>query len=217
LSRKVRLLPPGYFSCGKILNEFNRFRDLVLHYIPFAGYEEQESRSLKELLAKDIQETKQRYQTLKKNIDEMIPPIKKYLYRAGIETKIKSKGYEPGSLKIMEKEYDIILDIFQLPHRLDAEIYDMLISTIDRGIGFYKRLRKQELINLVSPISWIAYIFRIPLLIIQRTGLVTNDEGASLLLKLYIWVVRLIVLLILLLIAKKLGIENLIAYALKFF
>ena len=112
---------------------------------------------------------------------------------------------------------DLVLDIFQLPHRLDAKIYDMLISTIDRGIGFYEIRKRTAFFELFSPLTWIAFIFRIPLIIIQRAGLSSEEEGPTQILQFYKWVVRFVILIILILIAKMLGIADLFVSVIGFF
>jgi len=92
----------------------------------------------------------------------------------------------------------------------------MLISTIDRGIGFYETRKRTAFFELFSPITWIAFIFRIPLVIIQRAGLSSEEEGASYILQIYKFAVYSVILLILILIAKMLGIEDLFISAIRF-
>lgn len=206
-SSRIRLIPPGYFASRTIVKELRDFRDLALYYIPFVGYSDRASRPLEEIICEDINSARKKYDVLEQKIDELIPIIKRHLSRAGIETRIISQGYEPGSLKIIEKEYDLISDIFQLPRKLDAKICDMLVSAIDRGIGFYKRRNRDAFRELFNPIFWVAYVFRIPLLIIHMMGLVSNEEAASRMLKVYIWLFRIVFFVILVFIATKLGIS----------
>lgn len=206
-SSRKRLIPLGYFASRTILRELRDFRDLALYYIPFAGYSERASRPLEEIISEDIKSARIDHDVIKQKIDESIPIIKRHLSYAGIQTRIISQEREPGGLNMIEKEYDLISDLFQLPVRSRANMYDMLISTIDRGIGFYKRRKRYAFRQLYNPIFWAAYVFRIPLLIIHMMGLVSTEEAASRMLKVYIWLFRIVFFVILVVIATKLGIS----------
>jgi len=206
MPNKIKLVPSGYFASRRILYDLKSFRDLILHYIPFVGYEEQASRPLEEILPGDVKSTSEKHRTLKQKINELIPIVRMHFTNAGIEREISVRLPEPGGKK-ERREYDLISHFFELPHDPSATYYEMLLSVIDRAIGFYEQIKRAVFRDLFNPIFWVACIFRIPLLIIQKMGMVSTKEAASQIFKIYIWMIRILVGFILIFIATKLGIS----------
>jgi len=57
-----RLIKPGFFTCNIIIDRLERFKKLVLHYCPFAGYDRRVEIPLEELLSKKIEKTYDKYE-----------------------------------------------------------------------------------------------------------------------------------------------------------
>ena len=77
---------PNYFRCRKILADLHKFQDLILHHQRWAGDLEL-ARPLKELIP-DLIDNGHAHLLIRKEINKLIPIIRRYLDYAQIETKI---------------------------------------------------------------------------------------------------------------------------------
>jgi len=202
-NNKIRLIPLGYLACRKILERLEIFKDLVRHNSPYGGYIGKEfARPLEELITENIPPGRM-YDILEQHINQLIPLVHRDLFYARIS--LGATRGEAGSEA--ERHYDMILQFFEFIRDGGGNVYNMVIGALDQGIGYYKAKKHQAFWDIFNPVSWIAFILRIPLIIIQKTGLVIDEKGASWILKIYGLIIRALILLILAFLATKLGVS----------
>ena len=105
------------------------------------------------------------------------------------------------------REYDIIWQFFAWIEGSSARAYELIIGKLDQGLGYYEAIKYKAKRDIFNPIAWIAFILRIPSIIIEKTGLVPPEKGASFLFKMYALLIRGLILIILALLAAKLGVS----------
>jgi len=204
LPRKTRLIPPGYLECKSIIKRLETLKDLIFYYCPFAGYDEYATTPLEELIPGDFTR-RMRDMKIKEYICKLIPLVRESLFFGKINVAILSTRYKRGRKVV--REFDIILDLFDYLNGARTKPYDVVVNTLNQGIGYYENAEHRAFWELFNPLSWIAFILRIPLLIIQKAGLVSDEEVASKILIFYVWLVRIIILTGIAFLTAKLGIS----------
>lgn len=205
------MYPPGYFACKTIIKDLQKFQDLVRHHQRRAhqiGF----ARPLPELIPGLKEKDPSTPELIKREINRLIPIVRRYLKVAGIEHQIQIRhtqeqreyDFEKNIPKFIAKErqYDLIRDYFEIPH--SGASFDLVMSALDRGIGYYSDRQKWALIEMFNPIFWIAFTLRIPFLVLQFAGIETEGK---ILAGIYGFLIKTIMMLILVLIAAKLGIS----------
>ena len=54
--------------------------------------------------------------------------------------------------------------------------FELLLGAIERGVGSYLYRRKVALREMFNPINWIAYMLRLPIVILERAGIETANK-----------------------------------------
>lgn len=197
---------PGYFRCSSILKDLSRFQDLIRHYQRYATQIDF-AKPLEELIPEATDSN--RRVLIEREINRMIPRIQAYLFIAYVETTIVSTEetpeFDPESRfpKYVKEEnhWDLIHDYFD--HR-DQRTFELMMQTLERGIGHYTFRQERALKEMFNPLHWVAYILRLPITILELSGIEASNKIIS---EIYAWLIRILVLTILALLATKLGIS----------
>lgn len=201
---------PNYFECKWAIERLKRFQDLIRHD---KGYADQVryARSLVELIPELIKTKKiDEHWIIEREINRLIPIIQNDLHLAHIETLITHKTSdleyddEKGVHKPKERKssYNLIRDYFELPNK--HEFFEMIIKSVERGIGWYLGRERNAFIEIFNPLSWLAFFIRVPIIIIQKAGIETSNKVVA---ESYAWLIKIIMLILLIFIATKLGIS----------
>lgn len=203
---------PSYFESKTILDRLQRFQDLLRHDQRWA-HQISFARPLKELIP-ELSDDKSidRMWLIDREINRLIPLVRRYLYFACIETVLifekkdlewdfEKSIHKPVELK---KERDAITDYFELPHSGSGKTFDMVMHILERGIGYYLARKEKARRELINPLCWAAFFLRMPLLILHMAGVETSNKIIS---SIYGWVLKVIMFFILILFATKLGIS----------
>ena len=191
---------PNYFRCRKILADLHKFQDLILHHQRWAGDLEL-ARPLKELIP-DLIDNGHAHLLIRKEINKLIPIIRRYLDYAQIETKISVTDRGVFENKNVTKKYHILVNYFELPHSHDS--FESVINAVERGIGYYLARKDRAKIEFMNPLHWIAFILRAPILILEFAGVEAGNKIVS---RLYAFSLQIFMLLILFFISTKLGLS----------
>lgn len=201
---------PSYFYCRSAIKRLKLFQDLIRHLECWAD-QVKYARPLEELLLNvKIKDAIDRCQILRQEINRLVPSISTILYRAIINTKIISSqndleyDFEKGHQvkKEIREEYDLIEQYFDLPR--SSRVSDLLMDCLERGIGFYQDQQKHALANTINPVIWVARLIGLPLFVLEEAGF---KESQSILIRLYEWIIRIIVVVILIFFLTKLGVS----------
>jgi hypothetical protein len=100
-------------------------------------------------------------------------------------------------LKWKDQEFDLIQSVFEIgrlpqSHALRRET----VHQLEEAIGIYEAIQRRERRQLFSPITWLAWLIRIPLAVLDRAGLLTEATAppiAKIVIEI-LWVVLLAVL-----------------------
>jgi hypothetical protein len=178
--RMRRFRSIGYFGCRKILSVLSRFQDLHRHLSRWPP--DQEHAAPLKLLIPEV-EGKQRHQEdwlIEREINRLEPMVSDALDLAGVETRMvmTRKALSEDSLKLKEvkSQYDLVMDYLTSEDRLANLPY--LMQTIERARGIYEHKKDRELKQLLNPITWIAALVRLPIIILEKAGL-QGDEASS--------------------------------------
>ena len=205
MARNLRLAAPLYFECKKIIERLNLFKDLTLHYSPYAHGDRLASRSIEELIPEDELNT-DREAAFRQYINRLIPVVRRDLFYANVVVNYTSITDEFG--EEVRQSFDIILEFFEFLRRSPGRSsHNLIISSLDQGIGYYEDRKNRCFWDFFNPFAWLGYIVRIPLIVIEKAGIVPDKDAASKLLKFYEWLIRSLVVLLLALLATKLGIS----------
>lgn len=152
-----------------------------------------------------------RERLLRAAINRLIQPIRHALWLAGVNTEMVLEKYESESFgedpKKVVRRFDLLEDYFGPDHHGHFEQYERVIEALDRGIGSFEQQQKAAFRQLFNPATWLAWCVRFPITVFERAGL-EGEEASSTALKIYGWVIRGLALLVLALLARKLGMTS---------
>jgi len=196
---------PGFWRTRYILKQARKFQDLIRH---------------KERWASDID--------LAQPLKKLLPGVPEALWIQSIDLEI-SKGqrlvhwalnhfgvptstlykdrYAPEGEK--PRQYDLVLDYFRLP-RVSGEThapFEAVMSMMNQGIGVIEMHKRQTAWNLINPISWMAFLIRLPITVMERAGFMGHERTEELMLGAYAKFMRFVMAIILIFAAVRLGIK----------
>ena len=152
----------------------------------------------------------QHYEMTKKEIARLAPLVHRYLVWAGVPTvfEFESRVRNPQTNQPEEQTWDVIGDYPNLPSdESSAVIYRAIQQALDGGIGIYDAMLERARARRWNPLFWVAMLLRAPLTVLDYAGL-TDDKTRPGIVKGYGWVVRILFLIVLGLIATRLGISG---------
>ena len=187
---------PGYSKSKSILERLERFRDLV-HYDH--RHLARAVTPLDELLPGFDVNCRAVDEELKRQINRLIPLVDEDLERARVSDEISYKYVErdlnePIKKKRQSRRYRLILNYHDLPDGLES--YERVIAVIEQGIGAYTDRRDEAEKERFYPHYWLGWLLGLPVVVLQRAGLMSEGAASSLLVA-YGWAVRLLFLLVL--------------------
>jgi hypothetical protein len=200
---------PSYFRCRRVLEDLHLFQDLVRHHWRMPDHLTA-ARPLRDLLPPGTRED-QHQLMMEQRINRLIPLVTEDMSVAGMKNEIIYEHSEPkrvaGHFEYNEKEevFDVIEDYFDLPHRRDS--FDAVMASVERTIGIYEDAKKTALLRTFNPLNWLAILIRLPLTIMERAGLAEDPQTHSKVASVYTWILKITMLILLLLLASKLGLS----------
>src|SRR5712692_2100369 len=213
--QRIRRLTTGYLECARRIEILKRFQDLVRHRERWAhqiGF----ARPLEELLPEGTTELTQ-WEVIDQQISRLQPVVGAFLALAGIGTVftfLEPSFDREKSRVVMDPagHYDVILQYFELPQgdlgRARQAWFEKVMNVLEQGIGVYEARRARALREKFNPLAWVAGILRFPVIVLGRAGLLDTEEGPSMVLRGYFWLVRVLFLMILTLLAARLGLST---------
>ena len=203
---KAQLLyqpPPGYFTIRRMLKRAQRLQDVIRHKERW-GNDVDFAEPLEKLFPKYKNEKDKAYMRLDEEIGKLQPVVFYDLTQVmHLNTGVtwKSRYAKEGE---KPKQYDLILDYFRLPQAENPhDSYDSVMKILTNGIGMYEARKKRAFWEMFNPIHWIAYIIRLPILVMMRAGFGSQEMIVGI----YGKTIRILLLAILVFLALKYGIE----------
>jgi hypothetical protein len=202
----MRALPLSYWQCRRMLAWLTRFKYLLIHkermgiYLP-------ETPPLAKLLP-GVSERDAYVQVLDRELNRLIPLVAAALDRLMISSVVTTSGYEHDleseklRMKEVRKRHDLIDDYFELPQRTDY--FDLVLQTLERGIGGAEEMKRRARLRMFNPIWWIAWVVGLPIRILEYAG-VPMDEATSSGISVVAWLLRLTMFVAVAFAAAKLG------------
>lgn len=201
---------PGYFKCKRILKKLTFFKDLIAHEMREPIYL-RNARPLEDLLPETIgKEKSDAKYLLKREINRLIPSVRDCFYLAQIETSIDhistEYNYDYKTERNLPREkittYDFLTHYFEIPKA--GNTTSLIMSCMDRAIGWYLNDKEAAFRDLFNPIAWFAKLLKLPLFILNSIGIHSDNKIVS---DIYSLFIKLLMVLILAFIATKLGIS----------
>lgn len=205
---KSAIRAPGYWQCGRRIAVLHRFRGLLIHHQRWGMYIDS-APPLETLIKEDITGVNG-VQALDREINKMILPVKDILFRLGVSTRVSRSEdeirYKEGELveETVRREWDLIDDYFDLPPS-GGHTFELLIHSVDRGIGGLEFMRETAFRRMFNPLAWMAWVVRLPIAILQSAGVAMDDASAKGVAAIG-WIMRVGMLLLIAFTAAKLGI-----------
>jgi hypothetical protein len=203
-----RFSQPNYFECARALDRLRRFQDLV-HYYFDMPHEVHRARPIEQLIQK-FDNPYQQTKLLEREINRLIPLMSGYLFTLGIPTEVEVTGIEVAEdirkPRHVTKALDMIGNLFEISNRDRLSAYRLIMGTLEQGTGVLEAHKEREHRRLYSPLTWMGLGLRMPITALERAG-VDIEEASSSVLKVYSWVLRLLMVAILLFTAAKLGLS----------
>lgn len=189
--------PLGYFEAKKSVNDLRRFKQLVQHYFHFSvDVTDPDLPDLKKLIPGYV-ETRQHAQ-LVREINSMIPIIINR-YRRASSPQIFS--YEKNHHK---RKLDILQDFFQIGEGDWQNRWTIMIESLDRTIGYYRRVVDTFPKAMLNPAYVCAWVLNIPITILAMSGVnVENKKTASI----FYWYLQVAMGIIVTLVIVRLGLS----------
>jgi hypothetical protein len=233
--REIRLTT-GYFDCKKRIERLKRFQNLLrhrekwTHQLDFApplerlipeiseSIPDQERSGYMPNLSRDQIRAMREPALIDREINHLIPMVYAYLNAVNVETVYTHTALyrdfddsEQSVSREVERRFDAVSDYFsisRLPGIRRGEEFELLLALTDRGIGIYEARLKVAKHEMFNPLIWIATMLRAPLYVLERAGF-DESPGAvqSAVFQIYSWSVRLLVVIVLALVAARLGVS----------
>lgn len=199
----------NFIYCMYAIRRLRRFQNLIRHDQNW-GYDVRFAKPLDRLLPRNTPKDSIN-EVIDQEINRMIPAVRIILHRVKVGTVIvstkKEYGFDYKEIKTIEKDitekYEMIEQYFDLPHDPKASSYRLLMQSIERGIGFYQDRGNKALFELINPFIWVVWLIRLPIAVLNRAGI--EDKGV--IMQIYSWVIRTIMVVMLIFYATKLGIS----------
>jgi hypothetical protein len=233
--REIRLTT-AYFECKKRIERLKRFQNLLRHrekwspqldfapplerLIPEIGQpvaEEERSGHFPNLAQNQIRAMREPI-LIDREINRLIAVVHNYLNAVNVNTVYtqtsQCRDFDESERPVnreTQRHFDAVLDYFsisRLPGIRTGEEFELLLGLTDRGIGIYEARLKVAMREMFNPLIWIATVLSAPLYVLERAGF-DESPGAvqSAVFQIFAWFVRLLVVVVLVLAAAKLGIS----------
>jgi hypothetical protein len=189
---------PGIFACKRAVVRLTEFRDLVAHDQRWGGHFQQ-ARPLTELLPPGTPRDRQ-HLVVEQVINKRIPSTWVILHNAGIPTDVAWTDnrlvwdYDAKDTRPRNKRSsaDLVADYFQvLRDDQNGELFEMLIHVLDQSVGYYDDMQKRAWKRKYNPLDWIAYVFSLPVRILDRAGLL-REPTPSTGMAIFEWILRIV-------------------------
>jgi hypothetical protein len=232
--RRERRLTTGYFDCKRRLKRLKRFQDLVRHREKWAHQidlapplkdlipelyrdvrPEERSGLMPNLTQEQIRAVREPV-LLDKEINKLIPMVRAYLNVVDVSTRFefrhREREFDMTQGKTVPHEtvtqFDIVGDYFRLPRDGTGRTFEDLIGVVNQAIGIYEARQRVAKVELFNPLVWLATILSAPLYILDRAGFDQSPQAIqSGVFQVYAWFIRMLVAVVLVLLAVKLGIS----------
>lgn len=200
---------PSYWTTNRRIERLTRFKNLVIHHQRWAG-DIDTAPSLEDLFPGENLDVGSygASQRIELEIRQGLMVAFRDLQQAGITARTNINVYSQVEQRETMRDCDLILDYFRLHDRDDNQrAYESLLQRLDMGIGVYQASLPATRRALYSPISWMAYVIRIPVAIFERAGLASHPKTQEKLIDAYAWVMRIAMLAAVLLILAHYGMK----------
>ena len=121
-------------------------------------------------------------------INRLIPLVDEHLKRAGVPVVVTDRD--------THEDYQLILEYYDLPDEFEFGSYERVIAAIEQGIGVHTDRKNEAAKERFYPHYWLGWLLGLPVIMLQRAGLMSEDAKSRLLVA-YGWFVRFLVLLVL--------------------
>jgi len=223
--REIRLTT-GYWDCRKRIARLRRFQNLIRHrekwghqldlapplatLIPELYREipdEERSGYMPNLTPEQVRVMREPA-IIEREINRLIPMVHAYLNVLGIDTRRTYSRWNHAEGREDKTEFDLISDYFYLPPEGTGSSFNAVIGVVEQGIGVYEARQHVAKLEILNPLLWFAWIIRSPLYVLERAGFDESPAAVqSAVFQGYAWIVRSLVVVLLVLLATKLGIS----------
>ncbi len=208
--KALRRPPRSYWACKRRIQILRKYQDLIRHRerrqpdIQFAE-------PLENLIG-PFKDAIERMHFLDREIARLTPLVYHILNEVGISTAVSHKISEPqvSDLGIThnqkEEKYDIVgryLDI-RVGSLEGQYAFALLMRMVEEGIGMYQLRQEIAFREIFYPTVWLAYLVRLPLTVLERAGLISDETTAV---DIYAKILKLATAGLLALIALKFGVK----------
>ena len=194
--------PPSYGQCLRVLERLERFQDLVRRregWAPDYGV----GRSLEELIPEAAASPIQAHRLIERELNRLAWPISNDLDLLGIRTMVRwGQGKDA-------KTVDLIEDYVAGRHAIDdsgQRFYELLMIALEQGMGAYQAMMALAARERKNPLVWLAWMIRAPIFVLERAGL-AEESTHSKVAEIYFWFLKGALLLVVILVAARLGIS----------
>jgi len=200
--------PIGVGACNRAIKRLRKLQGLIRHRERW-GYDLPFAPPLESLLPSGTPKEHE-HEVIEREIAGLLHRVFRDLEVVGIDPVFTYESLELDWEKMKERpkerEWNVILDYFSLPHTSNAAMYRAVMEVLEGGIGIHEDLLERAKTRRWSPLFWIAQVVRAPLTVLDYAGL-TDEETRSSVVKAYGWVVRIAFLLLLAFAFAKLGLS----------
>lgn len=205
--------PPSYWACKRRIRILRKYQDLVRHQtrsqpdVRFAD-------KLEDLIG-PFKDPVERIHLLEREIARLSPIVFHLLDEVGIPTiatytvnemKPAATG-SPFRMVPRKEDRNILVAYLQMdPSSVEGQnTFDLVMTTLEEGIGMYQSRERIAFREIFYPTVWLAYLIRLPITVLERAGLITDGKTGAVFIAIYAGIVKVLVLVILGLIAARLG------------
>lgn len=170
------------------LKRIIRFKNLIIHREQWAA-ELDSAPTLDELFpGENLQRgTMEAVQRIEQEIRETKMIISYDLRHCGVGTRVTVTTRGEAN------DYDLIIDYFRMSNddELDrSQNFEEVMELLDAGVGAHKNRLERAKFEMFSPITWIAYVIRLPITVLERAGLASHPKSQEKFLNVYAWAVQ---------------------------
>lgn len=198
-SNKPFLYPPwpGYRETQRRLDRLTRFKHLIIHRERWAP-ELRTAPALDELFPGENLKpgTWEVIQRIEGELRECLMITHRDLRLCGVSPRTVFVHYDADKRSEVTRDYDVALDYFHMSREVDLrrKNFEVLMERLDMAIGIYRDRLPRAKREGFSPITWLAYLIRIPITVLERAGMMSHPENQKTFIKAYVWVVETLML-----------------------
>jgi hypothetical protein len=196
-----RVLKPGYFRSRAILKRLERFRQLAIHFDRWSGQMD-DAVPLETLIGPVPENPMKACERVGQEMNKLVTQIMFDMQLVGVRHTVDVQTILSGRKPM---KLSLVADYQNFPQDQQRKRFLSLMQRLDFAVGAYTSRKRYAMWDWCNPLFWVGSAARIPMTVLEYGGLINTQEEHSKFVTFYVWFVRGVTLLCIVLLAAWLG------------